>query len=144
METGESEADRRVFGYVGTWLLVIVAIFGAMFLVAGLRAVAVENRSAGVFPAQVLVAQKAPEYEVAFAGPDGVVRVDIKLGARDRYQVGSRMNVRYWPAEHRVERATDGARFLTAFGGVLVVIGAGGAGYRVVRARLRRKPAQPD
>jgi len=140
MDTGESKADRQVFGYAGTSLLAILAIFGAMFLVPGIREVADENRSAGVFPAQVLVAQKAPEYEVAFAGPDGVVRVDIKTGARERYQVGSRMNVRYWPAEHRVERATSSARLFIVFGCLLVVIGTGGASYRIVRNRRRRIP----
>jgi hypothetical protein len=140
METGESEADRQVFAYTGTCLLVILAIFGAVFLVASIREVTDENRSAGVFPAQVLVAQKAPEYEVAFAGPDGVVRVDIKPGTRYRYHVGSRMDVRYWPAEHRVERATNSAQLMIAFGSLLVVIGAGSASYRIVQARRRRMP----
>jgi hypothetical protein len=140
MATGESEADRQVFGYLGTCLLVILAIFGAVFLVAGIREVADENRSAGVFPGQVLVAQKAPEYEVAFTGPDGVVRADIKPGTRYRYQVGSRMDVRYWPAEHRVERATNTARFIVVFGSLLVAIGACGASYRLVQARRRRMP----
>jgi hypothetical protein len=31
-------------------------------------------------PAQLLVAQKAPEYEVAFADPEGVVRMDLNPG----------------------------------------------------------------
>jgi hypothetical protein len=93
-----------------------------------------------VFPAQVLVTRKAPEYDVAFTGPGGVVRVDVKTGTRERYQVGSRMNVRYRPAEHRVERATSSARLFIVLGGLLVVIGTGGATYRIVRTRRCRIP----
>ncbi|MEV4049896.1 DUF3592 domain-containing protein [Amycolatopsis sp. NPDC049688] len=141
MDTGESAAERQVFAFAGTCLLVIMAIVGAVFLVAGGRAVAEENRSAGVFPAQVLVARKAPDYEVAFAGPDGVVRADVTSGNKHRYRVGDRMDVRYWPDQHRIERADDGARFAVGFGALLVVVGLGGAGYRVVRARRRRMPA---
>jgi hypothetical protein len=141
MDMGESEPERQVFAYVGICLLVALAVVGGVFLVAAGRVVAEENRSAGVFAAQVLVVQKAPQYEVAFTGPDGLVRADVTTGNRDHYQVGSRMDVRYWPGEHRIEQAGDGARFLVGFGAVLVVAGLGGAGYRLVRtrrARLRR------
>ncbi|WP_146060534.1 hypothetical protein [Amycolatopsis sp. CA-128772] len=138
---GESEAESRVFGYVGIFLLVFLAIVGAVLLVAGGRAVADENRSAGVFPAQVLVAQKAPSYEVAFTGPEGVVRADVTTGNKHHYQVGNRMDVRYWPDQHRVERAGDGARFSVGAGAVLVLLGLGGAGYRLVRTRRNRTPA---
>jgi hypothetical protein len=141
METGESEADRQALGFAGTCLLAILAIFGGLFLAGGIREVARQNTSAGVFSAQVLVAQRAPEYEVAFTGPDGFVRVDINGGIRYRYRVGSRLDVRYWPAEHRVERATNAARYVIVFGALMVLIGAPAAGYRIIRARRRRTPS---
>ncbi|MFJ1766817.1 hypothetical protein ACIOD2_41265 [Amycolatopsis sp. NPDC088138] len=139
MDTGESAAERQIFGYAGTSLLAMLAIFGAVFLVPGIREVADQNRSAGVFAAQVLVAQKAPEYEVAFTGPDGFVRADVKVGTRERYRVGSLVNVRYWPAEHRIERASSAARVFVVFGCLMVVIGAGGATIRIVLARRRKR-----
>ncbi|WP_328646320.1 hypothetical protein OHS58_44955 [Amycolatopsis sp. NBC_00348] len=90
-------------------------------------------------PAQVLVPQKAPEYEIAFVGPEGVVRVDLNPGTRHRHQVGCRLDVRYRPAEHCVERRSDSARFTVAFGGLPVVLGTGGAVYRTFRIRRCRK-----
>ncbi len=139
MDTGESEADRQVFGYAGTCLLAILAIFGGLFLAGGIREVARQNTAAGVFSAQVMVTQRAPRYEVGFTGPDGLVRLDVDLGFRTRYRVGNRVNVRYWPAEHRAEPATTGARYVIVFGALLTLIGTTGASYRIIRARRRAR-----
>jgi len=141
MDTGESEADRAGFRYSGTALLAVLAVFGAVILGGAIREVARQNTSAGVFSAQVLVAQRAPRYEVAFTGPDGFVRLDLDLGHRIRYRVGNQVNVRYWPAEHRAEPATTGARYLILFGALLVLIGGVGAGSRIILDRRRRTPS---
>ncbi|WP_410608018.1 hypothetical protein [Amycolatopsis sp. lyj-109] len=138
MDTGESEADRQVLGYAGTSLLVILAIFGAVIVAGGIREIARQHTAAGVFSAQVLVAQR-PHYEVAFTGPDGFVRMDAELDTYVRHPVGSRVAVRYWPVEHRAEQVTTGARAFIAIGALMLLAGTAGASFRIIRAVRRRR-----
>jgi hypothetical protein len=136
MEDWGSEAERRLFATAGTWLLLLLAIFGAVFLVAGIQGVVDESRAVGVFPARVVSEAGPSLHTVTVRGPDGLKRVNVaKYGRR---QIGSTIEVRYWPGGHRIEAATPTYRLLVVAGSLMVLIGGGGAGYRAARARRRR------